>query len=150
MDLGLAAGLGIASGLAATVPMTLVEMLARRFAGPSIILDWIQNEASTARLWRPHPRARVPLGLALHFLHGAIAGLLFFVAVSLVSSTVPLLDLAIAYGLILWILSLASFRRLVGANSSIGSTRIAAPIVSLATHLVYAVSLGALGIALGL
>lgn len=150
MELGLAAILGFGSGLAATVPMTLAEAVAYRLGGAAIVLDWIQNEATTARLWRPHPRARVPVGFALHFLHGAVAGMLFFVAVDLVRSTVPLPILAVAYALILWVLSLAGFRRTTGVSAWSRPTRSFAPLVSLVAHLIFAGSLAALGAALGL
>lgn len=150
MDLVAAGILGAAFGLAATVPMTLAEAVARRIGGPAIVLDWIQNEATTAPLWRAHPRARVPVALALHFLHGAVAGMLFFLTIALVQTSVPLPALALVYGLILWVLSLAGFRRTTGSSAWVGTTRSVAPIVSLITHLIFAFSLGSLGALVGL
>jgi hypothetical protein len=150
MELVAAGILGIASGLGATVPMTLAESFARRIGGPAIVLDWIQNEATAARLWRSHPEARVPLGLTLHFLHGAVAGMLFFLAIALVESTVPLWALALAYGLILWILSLSAFRRTTGSNAWAGTAGFVAILVSLVAHLIFAASLGAFGAVLSL
>ena len=115
-----------------------------------MVLDWIQNEATMEPMWRRNPQLRVRMGLLLHFLHGAGAGLVFVLAIALVQTTVPVLVLGVAYGLILWTLSLISYRRMVGRSPLVPPARGPAIGVSVVSHLVFGLSLAGLAGLLGL
>jgi hypothetical protein len=144
VDLGFAIPFGVLAGLAATVPMFVVEAVARRIRDPAVVLDWIQNEATMEPIWRRNPQLRVRMGLILHFLHGAGAGLVFVLAIVLVQTTVPVLVLGFAYGLILWMLSLSSYRRIVGRSPFVPPAGGSAVGLSLVAHLVFGLSLAGL------
>lgn len=139
-----AVGLGLAAGFAATIAMVLVEVPAWRRWGLPGVMEWQENQALAARvLGRPREALVLP-GLAFHFLHGALAGVVFVLGVPLLPWALPLVGLGALFGFALWLVTLVIHGPITGTppgRDQMGATAMA---VSLVGHLAYGVALGLL------
>lgn len=135
---------GILAGVAATGAMSLIEAPAWRHWGLPAVLDWEQNQAVAARLLRQPRELLVLPGLGLHFVHGALAGIVFALALPFLPLSLPVPALGVGYGLVLWLLTLLVHVPTTGHRPGEGPREQVALVVSLASHLVYGVLLAAL------
>jgi len=135
--------IGFAAGLISTAVMSLTEYPIWRKWGMIAVSEWHLNQAIMAHfLHRPPQDLHVP-GLALHFLHGGLAGVVFtlILAVFTVHSTIIV---GAAFGLALWIIAILLMKPVTGTGfrgHKLGSLPL---IVSLIGHLIYGILLGLL------
>ena len=128
---------GLAAGLVATGAMVPIELAARSRWGLESLLDWQINQAMVARLTRRPPKDVVLAGLAMHALHGLVAGLVFVVILAVLPAGWPFEALGLGYGVVLFGLTLAVVRPITGSDPASAPHATAAVAVNLATHLVY-------------
>lgn len=115
----------------------LIELAARSRWGLEALLDWQQNEAVAAKITKRPPEAAAVPGLALHVLHGLLLGLVFVLILPLVPPELPLPIAGLGYGLVLFALTIAVHKPIMGRVAASGRHGSAAIAVALLTHLVY-------------
>jgi hypothetical protein len=131
---------GLASGFVATAGMSLIEFPVWRKWGMKGVIEWHMNQSLMARLPGRHPHHLVSQGLILHFLHGGLAGIVFVFLLPVVPR-ITIMHAGVAFGLILWIISLLIMRPVTGVGIGGHPSRWLALIVALAGHLVYGILL---------
>lgn len=134
----------MAAGLAATGGMTLIELVARSRWGLAALLDWQFNQSTLATLTKQPAEDLALAGLALHFLHGLIGGIVFVLVLPLVPPSWPVWASGVGFGAILFAVTLLLFRPITGRRPRSGTHGSIAVAVGLLTHVVYGAVLGLL------
>lgn len=134
----------MAAGLAATGGMTLIELVARSRWGLAALLDWQFNQSTLATLTKQPSEDLALAGLALHFLHGLIGGIVFVLVLPLVPPSWPVWASGVGFGAILFAVTLLLFRPITGRRPRSGTHGSIAVAVGLLTHVVYGAVLGLL------
>jgi hypothetical protein len=141
--------LGLVAGIAATATMTLTEVPSWKRWGLRGVFEWHENQAITAYLVRSTRTSFAGI-FSFHFLNGTLAGVAFPYLISFLLPYAPLLALSTLYGIVLWVLTLAPIHKPITGlhpwNHPLG--RLPA-IASLAGHVVYGITLGAIFLAAG-
>jgi hypothetical protein len=138
---------GLASGLVATAGMSLIEFPIWRKWGMEGVVEWHMNQSLMARLLGRPPEHLVSQGLILHFLHGGLAGIVFVLMLPIVPR-IPIISAGVAFGLILWVISLLIMRPVTGVGLGGHHLRWLTLVVALAGHLFYGILLAFLVISL--
>jgi len=138
---------GLASGLVATAGMSLIEFPIWRKWGMEGVMEWHMNQSLMARLLGRPPQYLVSQGLILHFLHGGLAGIVFVLMLPIVPR-ILIIYAGVAFGLILWIISLLIMRPVTGVGLGGHPLRWLALVVALVGHLFYGILLAFLVISL--
>lgn len=136
--------LGTLAGLVATGAMTLLELVARSRWGLAGLLDWQINQESLARLLKRPAKDLVLAGLAFHFVHGLLGGIVLALLLPLLPPAWPVWGLGVGFGLVLFLLTLLAFQPITGRALGSQPRDFAAVVVALATHLAYGAVLGLL------
>lgn len=138
---------GLLAGVISTAAMSVIEAAYWRRWGLVGVLEWHENQVIWSRL-RKAPRSQVSyIGvLALHFLNGALAAVPFpFVASALAWPRVWSAPIGLAYGAIVWLLTLYPIHEPVTGVSLSHHPDGPYPVAaSLFGHLVYGLCLGVL------
>jgi len=134
---------GLVAGLISTVVMSLLEYPIWRKWGLEMVTEWHLNQVIAGRLLRRSPNTAIAQGLMLHILHGGIAGIIFVLILSLGQSA-RIMDAAVEFGLVLWVVSLFILKPVTGVRLLDHPLGLSPFIVSLAGHILYGVSLGLL------
>jgi len=134
---------GFIVGLISTAVMSLLEYPIGRRWGLEMVTEWHLNQVTAGRLLRRSPDTVFVQGLLFHFLHGGIAGIVFVIALIL-DPNVSIIDAAVGFGLVLWVVSLFIFEPVTGVRLRGHPLGPSPFIVSLAGHILYGVSLGLL------
>jgi hypothetical protein len=138
---------GLASGLVATAGMSLIEFPIWRKWGMEGVVEWHMNQSLMARLLGRPPEHLVSQGLILHFLHGGLAGIVFVLMLPIVPR-IPIISAGVAFGLILWVISLLIMRPVTGVGLGGHHLQWLTLVVALAGHLFYGILLAFLVISL--
>lgn len=139
-----AIGWGLTAGVVATVGMVLVEVPAWRRWGLPGVMEWQENQAIAERLLGRPRGELVAQGLAFHFLHGALAGVVFVLGVPFLPVRDPLLALGLLFGFALWAITLGIHGPITGTPPGRDPLGRRALAVSLAGHLIYGAVLAVL------
>lgn len=138
---------GIIAGLVATGAMTLFELPFWKKWGLAGVFEWHENQILASRLLRRDVKNLDLQGIfALHFINGGLGGLGLglFLQIMPSFSSVPLLALGMAYGIFLWLLTLAPIHRPITGlcpwNHPLGK---GPALASLAGHVLYGMVLSA-------
>jgi len=134
---------GLVAGLTSTFVMSLLEYPIWRKWGLEMVTEWHLNQVIAGRLVRRSPNTTLAQGLMLHVLHGGIAGIIFVLLLSLAPSA-RIMDAAVEFGLVLWVVSLLILKPVTGVRLRGHPLGLSPFIVSLAGHILYGVSLGLL------
>jgi len=134
---------GLVAGLTSTFVMSLLEYPIWRKWGLEMVTEWHLNQVIAGRLLRRSPNTAIAQGLMLHILHGGIAGIIFVLILSLGQSA-RIMDAAVEFGLVLWVVSLFILKPVTGVRLLDHPLGLSPFIVSLAGHILYGVSLGLL------
>ena len=131
--------LGFGAGLLGTAAMLLPEILAWRTWGIQGVLEWHETQKLVARLTR-NPSLKT--ALALHFVNGGIIGIPFlFLTPYVTFLSKPVFG--IAYGVAVWLLTLAPVHRLITGIPLLSHPQGWRPIlVSLLGHVAFGLTLG--------
>ncbi len=129
--------IGALAGLVGAGGMTAVELVARSRWGLTVLLDWQQNQATVAKLAKAPPESAVLPGLALHFVHGLVAGAIFALLLPFVPSPLPVAGVGLGYGAVLFALTLVAHKPITGRAPGYESKGATAIAVGLLAHLVY-------------
>jgi hypothetical protein len=138
---------GLASGFVATAGMSLIEFPIWRKWRMEGVIEWHMNQSLMARLLRRPPQYLVSQGLILHFLHGGLAGIVFVLLLPIVPR-IPIITAGVAFGLILWIISLLIMKPVTGVGLGGHPLRWLAFVAALVGHLFYGMLLALLVISL--
>lgn len=133
-----------AAGLVATGVMTLIELALRPRWGVAGLLDWQINQATMATLTKKPAENAAAAGVALHFLHGLVGGIVFVLVLPLFPPSWAMWPSGVGFGAVLFALTLAVFRPITGKRLRSGSQGSAGVAVALLTHLAYGAVLGLL------
>lgn len=128
---------GILAGLAATGAMSLLELAARSRYGLDGLLEWQENQAIASRITGRPVEASVLAGLGFHFLHGALAGIVFVLILPIFPPVFSLAVLGPGYGVVLFSITLVIHRPITGREAWSGPVGSVALGVSLVGHVVY-------------
>jgi hypothetical protein len=138
--------IGLAGGLAATAAMTLLELPFWKRWGLQGVLEWHENQVLTCRFFKlDEKRLHFSGILGLHFLNGALGGLGLAVALGLIPAlgNMPLIALAVGYGLFLWVVTLIPIHKpITGVDPWSHPLGRGPAVASLGGHLLYGVILG--------
>lgn len=134
--------MGLAVGLFATAAITLTEIpMWRRWAMDGVP-EWEMNQALMARLLHRSPDPLVVEGQLLHFLQGGLLGILFAVVVPLLPWSLNRFLAGLAYGLVLWTISLVILKPITGRGVGDNPLGRIPFLGSLLGHLLYGAILG--------
>jgi len=133
---------GLVAGLVSTAAMSLMEYPIWRRLGMEGVLEWHLNQALMARLLHRPPQDLVSQGLVLHFGHGGLAGIIFGLILSIFSLGIPILEASVAFGLLLWVISILIMKPVTGVGFRNRHLRFLPLVVSLGGHLLYGIVLG--------
>jgi len=133
---------GLAAGLFSTATMSLTEYPIWRRWGMEGVSEWHLNQALMARLFHRHPQDLVFQGLVLHFVHGAVAGIVFALILPVFSQGIPVVEAGVAFGLLLWIIAMLIMKPVTGIGLRNHDMRLLPLVVSLGGHLLYGSLLG--------
>ena len=134
--------LGLVAGLLGTAILVLTEIPVWLRWGIDGVPEWQMNQALTARLLNRNQESLVIKGQLLHFLSGGVLGILFAYAAPLVPWNLGNTSLGLAYGLVLWAISLVILKPITGRgvkDTPLGITRF---LGSLVGHLIHGAILG--------
>ena len=108
------------------------------------VSEWHLNQVIMAHFIHRPPQDLVGQGLALHFLHGGLAGIVFSVilAASYIHNTVAV---GAVFGFVLWILAVLLMKPVTGTGFRGRQLGPLSLVVSLLGHLIYGIVLGLLG-----
>lgn len=137
---------GAGTGLAAAALMTLFETAFWKKFGLVGVVEWQVNQVMVSSLLRERyePARRMKEAIAMHLVHGAAIGAVFGAWVGLLAVPASyFVPAALALSLVLWLLVPFLFRSPFEKVASIRFSR-RGLIISLASHIVYGASLGAL------
>lgn len=132
------------AGLVATFIMLLAEIPAGRRLGLRGVMEWHENQAIASRVLKRPVEYVHEEGLVLHFFHGALAGLVFVIALALASTSISSVLLGAGYGIVLWAIGIMIYRPITGEHPTrdkLGRTAVA---LNMVTHLAYGTALGLL------
>jgi hypothetical protein len=137
---------GLAASLAATTAMTLVEIPFWKKWGIKGVLEWHENQVLVSKLFGvDQSRLDFPGIFLLHFANGSMGGLALLFAIEFVPQllSIPVMILALLYGLFLWVLTLAPIHKPITGlhpwNHPLGK---GPALVSLGGHAIYGLVLG--------
>ena len=107
------------------------------------VSEWHLNQFIVAHFLHRPPQDLVVQGLALHFLHGGLAGIVFTImlTVSYVHNTILI---GAAFGFVLWILAVLLMKPVTGTGFRGHQLGQVSLVVSLLGHLIYGILLGLL------
>jgi hypothetical protein len=138
---------GFGAGLVSVALMALFELPFWRARGMEGVVEWQVNQILVSKVLRQgyDPSMRLPLALASHFLHGVVAGgvLAIILAAFLLQFAFYFLLVGLLFSLFLWSLVPLTFRRALESAGRVQFSR-GGMLVSLASHMVYGLVLGAL------
>lgn len=135
---------GLLAGIVATGAMTLTEIPARARWGLEGLLEWQENQTIASRITRRHVEEVVVPGLALHVLHGLLAGIVFVLILPLFPPEFPLWVLGPGYGIVLFAITLVIHKPITGRAPWSGSLGSVALAISLWSHMIYGATLALL------
>ncbi|MCS7145093.1 MAG: hypothetical protein RMJ28_07370 [Nitrososphaerota archaeon] len=133
---------GFLSGLAATAVMSLPQLLFWRRWGTPGILEWHENQMIVSRLTGRRPEDSLVAGFIFHFANGGIAAAVYAPVVVLLPQLYRLgpAVLGPAFGIILWVLTLAPIHKpLTGLSITRHPLGWRPAILSIALHIVYGI-----------
>lgn len=125
--------------------MATSEALAWKRWGIAAVLEWQENEALARRALRRRDRL-FPLAMGFHFLHGALAGLVFAFGLGWLRPDLPGAVAGGLFGFVLWLITLVIHYPITGSRVTEGSLGAIPVLISLAGHLIYGVALGILAV----
>jgi hypothetical protein len=134
---------GFVAGFLATFAMLLAEVPVFRRFGRRGVFEWHEIQASLSRA-RRQSGIDAKFVFPLHFLAGGVGGLLFVVALSLVSLDVSLVVPGLALGVLMWLVTLVIHERITRVHPWRNDMGYAPVAASLAGHLLYGAALGLL------
>ncbi|MGD0422071.1 MAG: DUF6789 family protein [Candidatus Bathyarchaeia archaeon] len=132
---------GLVAGLGATAVMTLSEYPIWRRWGMEGVSEWHLNQVIMGRMMNRSPPSVVAPGLLLHFVHGGLAGIIFTLLLPEISS-IPTIEAAIGFGIVLWIIALIIMKPVTGIELRRHPLSILPLIVSLGGHILFGLILG--------
>jgi uncharacterized membrane protein YagU involved in acid resistance len=106
------------------------------------VSEWHLNQALMARLLHRPPQGLVVQGLVLHFVHGGVAGIIFVLMLSIFSLGIPIVEVGVAFGLLLWVIAMLIIKPITGIGFRNHPMRLLPLVVSLGGHLLYGILLG--------
>jgi hypothetical protein len=137
---------GLVSGIVATAVMTVSEIPSWRKWGLLGVFEWHENQLLSARFFNiPRDKISFKHIFFLHFLNGSLAGIAFPFILSIldIPITNDVLMLSVAYGFILWLVTLVPIHKQVTGHSvwyhQLGHLP---SVASLVGHLIYGLVLG--------
>lgn len=132
------------AGLVATIVMTLFEIPIWKRFGLRGVLEWHENQVLSIRFFRlSESRLHVKGIFFLHFLNGALGGIGFALAMVVFSLTENIIEMGIAYGIFLWIVTLVPIHKpITGIKPWKHPDGMSPMIASLVGHLIYGIILG--------
>jgi uncharacterized membrane protein YagU involved in acid resistance len=135
--------MGFLAGLISTEVMSLTEYPIWRKWGMAGVSEWHLNQVIMSRFLHRPAEALITPGLALHFLHGGLAGIVFAVILPIlhVHNTVAA---GVIFGVVLWIIALLIMKPVTGTGFRGYELGWLALVVSLLGHLIYGILLGLL------
>lgn len=133
---------GLVVGVLATAIVTLTEIPMWLRWGMDGVPEWEMNQALLARLLNRRQESLVIHGQLLHFLNGGLLGILFALVVPLVPWGMNNSLVGLAYGLVLWAISLAILKPITGRGVVDNPLGMIPFLGSLVGHLVYGAILG--------
>ncbi len=137
---------GTVFGFASTVFMVLFEVPFWRRWGVNELVEWQLNGAIVSQVTRKL-NPRISWIIVSHLFHGAIAGLVFSlflsVTVGLPISQVAVLGEALFYSIILWLIFSVAPKRVYEVKMGFRSSN-RALLLALSSHIIYGISLGLL------
>jgi hypothetical protein len=139
------------SGIIATAVMTLSEIPSWRKWGLPGVFEWHENQILSARFFRfPRNKPSFKFIFFLHFANGSLAAIAYplilsILNISIRSDHIYNIVLALAYGLVLWSVTLVPIHKPITGypvwNHYLGHLPL---IVSVVGHLIYGLVLGVL------
>lgn len=135
----------LASGLGATLLMTLIEIPAWRKWGLPGVLEWHENQVLSTKFFRlAESNLHVGGIFLLHFVNGGLGGIGFVLALILIpDASSNLIFSGTIYGVFLWIVTLIPIHKpITGISPWRHPNRAMPTIVSLVGHLAYGIALG--------
>jgi len=121
--------------------MSLVEYPIWRKWGMEGVSEWHLNQVMAGRLMQRSPQSVVAPGLALHFLHGGLAGIIFVLFLPSIPS-IPSIVAGVGFGIVLWITALGIMRPVTGVGFRGHPLGRLPLIVSLGGHIIFGLILG--------
>jgi hypothetical protein len=138
---------GFGAGLVSVALMALFELPIWKSRGMEGVVEWQVNQILVSKVLREeyNPSKRLTLALVSHILHGVVAGgvLAITLAAFLLQFAVYFWLVGLLFSLFLWSLVPLTFRRALESAGRVQFTR-GGMLVSLASHAVYGLVLGAL------
>lgn len=134
--------LGLVVGLLATAILALTEIPIWLHWGIDGVPEWQINQALTARLLTRSQESLLVQGQLLHFFSGGLLGILFTYAAPLVPWNLSNTLLGLAYGLVLWAISLVILKPITGRGVMDNPLGTIPFLGSLIGHLIYGAILG--------
>jgi len=134
---------GFLAGFLATFAMLLAEVPVFRRFGRRGVFEWHEIHAVLSRA-RRQSAVDAKFVFPLHFLVGAVSGLLFAVALSLVYVDVSLVVPGLALGVLMWLATIVVHERITGVHPWRNDLGYAPVAGSLAGHLFFGTALGLL------
>lgn len=122
--------------------MSLTEYPIWRSWGMKAVSEWHLNQALMARLLHRPPQDLVLQGLILHFVHGGLAGIIFALILPIFSQGIPVVEVGIVFGLLLWVIAMLIVKPVTGVGFRNHPIRLLPLVVSLGGHLLYGILLG--------
>ena len=135
--------MGFVAGLISTAVMSLTEYPIWRKWGMVAVSEWHLNQVIIAHFLHRPPQDLLVPGLALHFVHGGLAGIVFTIilAASYVHNTIVV---GAAFGLVLWVIAVLLMKPVTGTGFRDYQLGQLSLVVSLLGHLIYGILLGLL------
>ena len=138
---------GLISGIVATAVMTVTEIPSWRKWGLLGVFEWHENQLLSTRFFHiPRDKLSFKYIFFLHFLNGSLAGIAFPLILSILHIPISpdyILMLSVAYGFMLWIVTLVPIHKPITGysvwNHQLGHLP---SIASLTGHLIYGLVLG--------
>lgn len=135
--------MGFVAGLISTAVMSLTEYPIWRKWGMVAVSEWHLNQVIMAHFLHRPPQDLLVPGLALHFVHGGLAGIVFtlVLAVSYVHNPIAI---GAVFGFVLWVLAVLLMKPVTGTGFRGHQLGQLSLVVSLLGHLIYGILLGLL------
>ncbi len=128
--------------------MLLIEVPAYLKLGTEAVIEWQQNQTIVSRVRSKPTQSSVGPGLVLHFLHGALAGVVFGLTLMLIPTTLPPYLLSTVFGLVLSLVGLGIQKPITHSPLWVNRESSVPILITLLAHLMYGITLGILAMSL--
>jgi hypothetical protein len=106
------------------------------------VSEWHVNQVLMARFLQRPAKELVIEGLALHFLHGGLAGIVFALLLPIIALSISVVEAGVVFGLILWIVALLIMKPVTCVGFFSHPLRLLSLVVNFLVHLLYGILLG--------